>query len=380
MFQLSKRTQLILFTIPLLLSCQLTSLIGSEDTTENPLTQPVETEVVSTELEVDEAASSSTEEPEPTPTSETATNSPPALPSSNVEKEVVETSGSIVFQSPAGYELTHFADWIVADYFGQTIITNNEATLENGGALVDQPILIIASGDTQGQSAPGILSSVHRELLNQGRLVPVSPVIPLTRPSGKGLSSQQRILLPEGNIDVISEVLINDGLYTVAIGLLPENTSKIETDSLSLMMESVTLVKGSFDLTKSQYGFSPNGMNQLNQILFQVRPVPEPSKELVVGQTQASVAPTGGTILTFSITEPTTVNLTVIPANVSFDVTVDLLAENNSSLLSGGNALDAAGAGDAERIQAIPLEPGNYRLLVRGFALTGGAFTVEYSN
>ena len=111
--------------------------------------------------------------------------------------------------------------------------------------------------------------------------------------------------------------------------------------------------------------------------MAQRRPLPDTTQPIDFGQTQSSVAPGSSTLFEFSIEEPQTVNLTVIPVSPSFDVTIDLLDGESLSLAPEGLMVDEAGAGSAESLEEIALEPGSYQILVRGFALTGGAFTVE---
>ncbi len=387
-----RQSLLLLFTIPLLLSCQLLSRFQSSST-ESP---QATTEVFAVIEEREPATAEPSQEPatiiEPTvaPTqpapSQDEENQPPPLPANNLgegednataESAGSDSNGATIYKSPAGYELSHFADWFVADYFGQTIISNNEAALEQGGDLINQPIILIASGNTNGQSAAGLLNAVQRELLIDGQLAPVSPVSPINRPSASGVRSVQRLILPEGNMEVTTEALINGDLYTVAIGLLPEGISQNERDSLRLILESITHTANTFSLTAADYGLTADGVTELNQSLFTTQLGATQTQEIDFGVNQLNVEPGNSALLPFTLAEQADISIVVSPSSSGFDLTVDLQDGAGESILQGGLFLDNGGAGSAERLEDIQLEAGTYTLVVRGFGLTGGSFSVE---
>lgn len=381
----------LLFTIPLLFSCQILSRFQSTPADSSQTNQGSGL-VLEEREKVPTAEPEPETDPEPQPTATpvpiqtAAGEAPPPLPSGNdgengdsesTEDQDSLASGPITFISPAGYELTHFADWFVVDTFGQTVITNRESALEVGGNLIDQPIIFIASGDTDGVSAPGLLNTVQRELLLEGQLANVSPVVPLNRPSASGVRTVQRLILPEGRMDVTTEVLVSGDLYTVAIGLLPEGASQNERDSLRLIMESVTLTKNTFDLTAADYGLTAEGLTDLNLALAESRPLPAEPQPISFGVNQIDLEPGNAAYLSFNLVEQTDISLIVSPTAAGLDLTIDLLNGAGESILLGDAFADSVGAGLAERLEDIQLEAGTYSLLVRGYGLTGGPITVE---
>ena len=378
--RLNRPISFLFYCLPILFGCQLTSLL---ENTAAPPAEPAPT------VEILPTRSTATQPADPAPTNPPAepdnpTPTSPALPPTETAAITDNTDSiaadNIVFVSPGGYQLSHPNSWVAADYFGQTAVTNNAAALDNGSALIDQPMLLIAAGSADGQTAVTILNNVQQELLGDGKLVPISPVLPISSGEAKGMKSTQRLNLPEGALEITTMTLVQGELYVTAVGMIPENTPDTEVAQIEEIIESIQLNSDQYKSTAADYELSAEQITEMNQDLAALRPIPEESLRIDLGETQATLKPADSLAFEFMTDGVNPLNLRVSPDNTNFDLTLDLVDSLGNTILPAGKLLDNGRAGEAESINGLQLAAGSYRIIVRGFGFTGGPFTVSLSN
>ena len=301
-----------------------------------------------------------------------------ATPENTPTQELAPTPETVLFDNPAGYQLIHPADWRAQDVLGQTVLTPIGVDLTQLHAINEHPLVLIAAGPAAGRTAEELSVDIPKALLNDDRLTPVE-VQSIVRGDAQGARAIQVLMRGEETVESVVEAVIREQLFAVALAIMPENTAESDKVAMETILASVSLTKSQFELHPAEYDLSAKRVDALNRSLSDTQNLAGGGEPLTWGESVGRVAAGEAAVYTFAVEEAIFFNLEVVPSSPDFDVTVDLLDSVGNSVLPDSQLLDESAAGEAESLSAVQLSSGNYVLVVRGFALTGGSFALNVS-
>ena len=369
------------FLIIPVFACQiLDNLLGESSDPAGPTT-PQATQV--SEVIVPSETDTLDQNAEPVPTVATATESPPPLPQI-VPKEEGE-GGFTMYESPAGYRFDIPATWTAADYFGQTIATNDPAVLNTGELASNQLLMLFVAGayEDSNVSAEQLLEDVQNDILAsylaEGSLNTLTDPEPAAQAGSKGIQVTQQLSGGNGeNLFIRSLALINRNLYVVFIGLAPDaNQEKID-ETLIQVADSLSLTAGEYLADATTYGLSEAELQTLNSELTASAKIPDVAQAIDFGETSGSIGTNEVALLQFSAEAGRSIDITITPINTNFDPIIDIIGSAGESILP--EALDAGAQGQTESIENLSIPTtDNYRIVVRGFGFSSGEYTLQLS-
>lgn len=322
-----------------------------------------------------------TEQPKPTSTAKE--DAPPPLPQIVPRDE--SESGLTIYESPAGYHFDIPATWMAADYFGQTIATNDQAVLSTGEIANNQLLMLFVAGSVgdDGPTAEQLLETVQKEILASylanGSLSSLTAPEPVAQAGSKGVQSTQQLISEEGeSLFIRSLALINRDLYVVFIGMAPEANQEKLDETLVQIADSLALTSGQYLANATTYGLSETELQTLNAELTASAQMPDTAQSIDIGETTGAIESNEVALLQFSAEAGNVISITLTPANRSFDPIIDIIGSAGDSILS--TALDTGAQGQVESIENLSIPTtDNYHIVVRGFGFSSGGFTLQFS-
>ncbi|MFK7800468.1 MAG: hypothetical protein AB8G95_02445 [Anaerolineae bacterium] len=201
-------------------------------------------------------------------------NAPPPLPATvppKSDEEAGDANDFNLFESPAGYRFQHPAGWDVADYFGQTIATNDPAVLETGTLEDDQLLILFVAGPAEdnAQSAEQLLNAVQQDVLagylEKGSLTALVAAEPLAQGGAIGVQATYQLTTESGgNLRIQAISLIKKDLYVVTMSLQPEGN---QTAQLEETLQSLELTADRYLVDAATYSLTQEELEALNQEL-----------------------------------------------------------------------------------------------------------------
>ncbi|MEM8858081.1 MAG: hypothetical protein AAGD96_07160 [Chloroflexota bacterium] len=355
------------------------------DENENPNIIPTSTlaEPSSPELTPEQnVAESSTETPEPDVTDNASSNDggEVSLPTTLVQPEGLENFAG--YESRIGYGFYHPNNWIVAEYFGQAIVTNDPQILQENGSLDQQPLIIVLSGSVQEPSISEKerLELLQLELLSSIALDTLPNQLEMTEPYEQYGSAgvKGKYLLQSENVTytVHSVSLRRSGFYVVGLAIISEaQLPKFEVAAENILT-SLQILSDTYDADVATYGLTSEELDQLESDLQAMASIPTATQPISLGETITANTSAGPIAFEFSGGGST---IEVVPSNLAFDPIVDVVDGSGASILSNG-PVDEGIAGEPEMIEFQLPDNGVYRIFVRGFGFSSGEFTIELSN
>ena len=364
-------------------ACQLLDnfLQESSDPAGPPTPQPTQSTDTSTTQSAEETA---VEEEQTATTTAPATEAPPPLP--QIVPRDKEEDGLTMYESPAGYRFNIPATWTAADYFGQTIATNDSMVLDTGELTNNQVLMLFVAGsvDDNGLSAEQLLETVQNDILASylanGSLNNLTDPEPAAQAGSKGVQVTQQLTDDNGeNLFIRSLALISRNLYVVFIGIAPEDNREKLDETLIQVADSLALTSGEYLASASTYGLSEAELQSINAELTASAKLPETAQPIDFGETIGSVGPNEVAWLQFSAEAGNIINITLSPESPNFDPIIDIVGSAGESVLP--IALDLSSQGQPESIENLEIPTtDNYRIVVRGFGFSSGDFTLQLSS
>ena len=375
----------IFFLIIPAFACQfLDNILGESSDPAGPTT-PQATQVVdSTIPTATESLEVHEQDEQPTLTASSATEAPPPLPQIVPRDE--SESGLTMYESPAGYRFDIPATWTAADYFGQTIATNDPAVLSTGELTNNQLLMLFVAGayNDSNVSAEQLLEDVQNNILAsylaEGSLSPLTGPEPAAQAGAKGVQTTHQLSGDNGeNLFVRSLALISRNLYVVFIGIAPETNQEKLDETLIQIADSLALTSGEYLASATTYGLSEAELQALNSELTASAWMPDTARSIDFGETTGSIGANEVALLQFSAEAGSSIDIALTPKNANFDPIIDIIGSAGESILLA--ALDTGAQGEAESIENLSIPTtDNYRIVVRGFGFSNGEFTLQLSS
>ncbi|MEM9776127.1 MAG: hypothetical protein AAF902_16235 [Chloroflexota bacterium] len=321
-------------------------------------------------------------EQQPDPETEVDTNSSNQATSSLVQPEGFESFSSYISQS--GYGFYYPQDWLVAEYFGQAVVTNDPQILQQGGALGDRPIVILLAGSASEFSGS---AQERLEFLQSNILSTIAPNIsPLkvTLDNGhsqfgsSGAKGVYSLQISEQTYTVKAISLARGDNYVVGLAIIDnDQMPKFETTADNIL-GSVQLLSDTYTVNPDTYGLTADEIVELEQEVQNLASTTTSTRPIALGESVTTSTASGPIAFEFSA-DGEAVSISVTPLTQGFDPIIDVVDNSGNSILPNGPVDDAlAGSTEAADLQ-LPSEGGAYRILVRGFGFSTGEFTISLS-
>lgn len=303
---------------------------------------------------------------------------PTQLDSGLIEPEGLENFSSYISRS--GYGFYHPADWLVAEYFGQAVVTDDAQILNRSGTLGERPLIILLTGSV-GElpgTAPERLELLQLEILSTLAEGALPTQITLDNEHSQygsdGSKGTYELPADDQSYTIQSVSLTRSDIYVVGLAIMQTDQVDKYLATAENILSTVQLLSDSYNVSPASYGLSAEEVSQLEQDIQNLSSVATSTQPISLGETIRASTVNGPIIFEFS-SEGGTVNVTVDPDSQMFDPVIDVLDSNGDSILTNG-PVDQALAGSAETAAVQLPAAGVYQVLVRGFGFSGGEFSI----
>ncbi len=359
------RSQMLLFLV-LLTAVFLTACGGGEDPTPVPPTEVPPTEVPPTEVPPTEVPP--TEVP---PTEVPPTEVPPtAVPEPTAEPE--PAFAMVPHESvDGGYTIDYPEEWFVEEMFGLSMFSSYEGAFEEMGDMstLEGGVVIVMGGqmaEIEGDDPMDMLDQVTSDMDVEGEDMEI-----LDGPKSVTINGSDGAQITiRGDADGamiygIMTVLTNGINNVVVMAVVPAGEEDMYTEPFHTMINSVIISEDVLPDPLGDIGINTPPVETI------------PAGELKYGESVAGLVAEGSVMSwTFEGTADSQLNVFVSPTDDALDAVIDIVDADGMSILPAGEVDESF---DDESIDfTIPLD-GTYRILVRGFADSGGAYTILLS-
>ncbi len=356
------RSQMLLFLM--LLTAVFLAACGGEDPTPVPPTE-VPTEVPPTAVPPTEVP------PTEVPPTEVPTEVPPtAVPEPTAEPEpafAMLTHESV----DGGYTIDYPETWFVEEMLGLGMFSSYEIALEEMGDMsgLEGGIVIVMGGpmaEVEGDDPMDMLDQVTGDMDIEGEDMEI-----LDGPKSVTINGSDGAQITiRGDADGamiygIMTVLTNGINNVIVMAVTPAEEEDVYIEPFNTMINSVIVSEEALADPFGDIGINTSPVDTI------------PAGELSYGEAVAGlVAEDGVMSWTFEGTANSQLNVFVSPTDDALDAAIDIVDSDGISILPAGEVDESF---DDESIDFILPLDGTYSILVRGFAGSGGAYTILLS-